>query len=361
MVLPGMGREGQEKLKNAKVLVIGAGGLGCPVLLYLAAAGVGTIGIVDGDQVSSSNLHRQVLYGTDDVGKSKAGTAGLRLREMNSFITVYTYPTHLSGHNARELLGAYDWVVDCTDNFPARYLINDACVLLGKPFVYGAIHRFEGQVSVFNYADNNGERGPTYRCLFPEPPPPDQVPNCAEAGVLGVLPGVVGLFQATEIVKAVTGTGKVLSGELLIMDLLETSFRKIRFRRSRDAGKITGLIDYEAYCRGADRDEVKSLTVHELQGKLEAGETITLLDVREPHEYQICRLEGATLIPLKEVAARAGQISREAPVVVYCHFGGRSEKAIRLLQGQFGFTNLYNLDGGIDAWAREIDEDMERY
>jgi adenylyltransferase/sulfurtransferase len=361
MVLPGMGPEGQEKLKRARVLVVGAGGLGCPVLLYLAAAGVGTLGIADGDVVSHSNLHRQVLYGGRDVGRPKAETAAGRLREMNPLITVCVHPAHLSSGNALELLAGYDWVVDCTDNFPARYLINDACVLLGKPFVYGAIHRFEGQVSVFNHRGPNGEQGPTYRCLFPEPPPPEQVPNCAEAGVLGVLPGVVGLFQATEVVKALTGNGKVLSGELLLMDLLETSFRKIRFRRTPQASQVTGLIDYEVFCRGAAPDEVKSLTVHELHDKLEAGEAVALLDVREPHEYEVCRLEGASLVPLKQVAARAPGIPRDRPVVVYCHFGGRSEGAVRQLQAEFGFTNLYNLQGGIDAWAREIDEEMERY
>jgi adenylyltransferase/sulfurtransferase len=366
MVLPGMGPEGQEKLKSARVLVVGAGGLGCPVLLYLAAAGVGTLGIADGDVVSLSNLHRQVLYGTPDVGQSKAETAARRLREMNPLITVTVYPAHLTSSNALEWLAGYDWVVDCTDNFPARYLINDACVLLGKPFVYGAIHRFEGQVSVFNHPGPDGAPGPTYRCLFPEPPPPDQVPNCAEAGVLGVLPGVVGLFQATEVVKALTGHGKVLGGELLLMDLLETSFRKIRFRRTPRAGQVTGLIDYELFCRGAapadaTANEVKSLTVHELHDKLEAGEAVALLDVREPHEYEVCRLEGATLVPLRHVAARAAAIPRDRPVVVYCHFGGRSEGAVRQLQAEFGFTNLYNLQGGIDAWAREIDEEMARY
>ena len=361
MVLPGMGPEGQEKLKRARVLVVGAGGLGCPVLLYLAAAGVGTLGIADGDVVSSSNLHRQVLYGTADVGKPKAATAAARLREMNPLITLHTHPAHLSSSNALGILGGYDWVVDCTDNFPARYLINDACVLLGKPFVYGAIHRFEGQVSVFNYAGSGGALGPTYRCLFPEPPPPDQVPNCAEAGVLGVLPGVAGLFQATEVVKALTGNGKVLSGELLLLDLLETSFRKIRFRRTPDAGKVTGLIDYEAYCRGAAPDEVNSLSVHELHEKLQAGQAVALLDVRESHEFDVCHLEGATLVPLRHVAARADGIPRDRPVVVYCHFGGRSEGAVRQLQEKFGFTNLYNLQGGIDAWAREIDEEMARY
>ncbi|HEX8529939.1 MAG TPA: ThiF family adenylyltransferase, partial [Cytophagales bacterium] len=324
---------------------------------------VGTLGIADGDVVSASNLHRQVLYGAGDVGDSKAETAARRLREMNPLITVAVHPAHLSGGNALALLAGYDWVVDCTDNFAARYLINDACVLLGKPFVYGAIHRFEGQVSVFNHAGPNGEPGPTYRCLFAEPPPPDQVPNCAEAGVLGVLPGVVGLLQATEVVKALTGNGNVLSGELLLLDLLETSFRKIRFRRTPRAAQVTGLIDYEAFCRGADAppDAVRSLTVYALHDKLAAGEAVALLDVREPHEYEVCRLDGATLMPLKQVAARAHAIPRDRPVVVYCHFGGRSEAAVRQLQAEFGFTNLYNLQGGIDAWAREIDEEMERY
>jgi adenylyltransferase/sulfurtransferase len=340
MVLPGMGPEGQEKLKRAKVLVVGAGGLGCPVLLYLAAAGVGTLGIADGDVVSASNLHRQVLYGTGDVGRPKAETAARRLREMNPLITVSVHPAHLSSGNALDLLAGYDWVVDCTDNFPARYLIN--------------------------HAGPGGEPGPTYRCLFAEPPPPDQVPNCAEAGVLGVLPGVVGMLQATEVVKALTGNGKVLGGELLLLDLLDTSFRKIRFRRTPRANQVTGLIDYEAFCRGAAPPDqtpgaVRSLTVHALHDKLEAGEAVALLDVREPHEYAVCHLEGATLVPLRHIGERADEIPRDRPVVVYCHFGGRSERAVQQLQAEFGFTNLNNLEGGIDAWAREIDEEMERY
>jgi len=361
MILPGMGREGQEKLKRAKVLVVGAGGLGCPALLYLAAAGVGAIGIVDGDAVSVSNLHRQVLYGAGDVGKPKAQTAAGALRNLNPFLTIQSHPVHLSRQNALALLEGYEWVVDCTDNFPARYLINDACVLLQKPFVYGAIHRFEGQVSVFNYQQPEGERGPTYRCLFPVPPPPDQVPNCAEAGVLGVLPGVVGLLQATEIVKAITGLGQALSGELLLMDLLETSFRKIRFRRTAAADQVTELIDYELFCRGSVPSEIRHWRAEELREKREAGGEVGLLDVREPHEYAICHLEGATLIPLNALPGRVDQIPRDKPVVVYCHFGGRSEKAIRQLQQEFGFTNLYNLRGGIDAWARAVDEEMARY
>ena len=361
-ILPEIGTEGQEKLKNARVLVVGAGGLGCPVLLYLAAAGVGTLGIVDGDTVSESNLHRQVLYGTADVGLPKAGVATRRLGE-NSFVRAIPYAHRLDRTNALDTIRQYDLVVDCTDNFAARYLVNDACVLLGKPFVYAAIHRFEGHVSVFNYADPRqtvATPGPTYRCLYPEPPGPGQIPNCEQAGVVGTLPGVVGIYQANEVIKLLTGAGRVLSGELLILDLLEMTTRKIRVPRRPEAGKITELIDYDVFCNGFDANSVKVLNGRELQQKLVAGEEIVLVDVREPYEYDICHLEGAILIPMDSVGERLSRIPVDQPVVMYCHHGMRSAHVIRYLQGQ-GYTNLLNLSGGIDAWAREVDRKMAVY
>jgi sulfur-carrier protein adenylyltransferase/sulfurtransferase len=360
-ILPEIGANGQHKLKNARVLVIGAGGLGCPVLLYLSAAGVGTLGITDGDTVSESNLHRQILYRTADVGQPKVQVAAERLREANPYGQVLTYPFPLDRENALDTLREYDIVVDCTDNFATRYLTNDACVILNKPFVYAAIHRFEGQVSVFNYSDTPGEYGPTYRCLFPEPPGPGEVPNCNEAGVIGVLPGIIGLYQANEVIKMITGVGHVLSGELLIMDLLEMISRKIRIRRSPEAGKITELIDYEVFCNGGfDPNEVRAISPAELEEKMTAGEDWALIDVREPYEFDICQLPNATLIPLGRIGQQVDRIPRDKPVAMYCHHGMRSAHVIRSLQQQ-GFTNLYNLSGGIDAWAREVDTEMEMY
>ncbi|MBC7922170.1 MAG: ThiF family adenylyltransferase [Ferruginibacter sp.] len=362
-VLPEIGTQGQEKLKNARVLVVGAGGLGCPVLLYLAAAGVGTLGIVDGDAVSESNLHRQILYGTADVGYSKAAVATRRLGELNPFVRAVPYAHHLDRTNALDIGRQYDLVVDCTDNFAARYLVNDTCVLLDKPFVYAAIHRFEGHVSVFNYTDRRqtiATPGPTYRCLFPEPPGPGQIPNCEQAGVVGVLPGIVGIYQANEVIKLITGAGRGLSGELLILDLLAMTTRKIRFRRRAEAGEITALIDYEAFCHGFRADQVKAIDGRALHQKLAAGEAVVLVDVREPYEYDICHLEGAILIPMDRVGERPDRIPVDRPVVVYCHHGMRSAHVIRELQ-QKGYTNLLNLSGGIDAWARAVDRAMAVY
>jgi adenylyltransferase/sulfurtransferase len=360
-LLPEIGRDGQEKLKNARVLVIGAGGLGCPVLLYLTAAGVGTLGVVDSDTVSESNLHRQILYRSADVGLPKVQVATERLREANHFVNIRSYAHAFDRNNALDLLREYDVVVDCTDNFAARYLINDACVILNKPFVYAAIHRFEGQVSVFNYTNVQGEQGPTYRCLFPEPPSPGQVPNCNEAGVIGVLPGLIGLYQANEVIKMITGVGHVLNGELLVMDLLEMTHRKIRIRRSPKAGHIHELIDYEVFCNGGfDPDEIKTLSASELDQKLAPGNDWALIDVREPYEFDICRLPQATLLPMGRIMQHLDLIPRDKSVLMYCHHGIRSAQVIRFLQQQ-GYRNLFNLSGGIDSWAREVDSAMERY
>ncbi len=359
-ILPEIGREGQEKLKNARVLVVGAGGLGCPVLLYLVAAGVGTLGVVDGDTVSESNLHRQILYGTSDVEKPKVAVAVQRLHESNPFVELIPYARHLDRTNALEILAKYEVVIDCTDNFAARYLINDACVMLKKPFVYAAIHRFEGQVAVFNCHDANGQRGATYRCLFPEPPGPGQIPNCDEAGVIGVLPGIIGLYQANEVIKLITGAGHILNGELLLLDLLEMTTRKIRIRRRPEADQITELIDYEAFCNSVDPKQMKTITVTELDEKLKLREEWTIIDVRESYEYDICHLPDATLIPMGKVLQQSDRIPRDKSVVVYCHHGTRSASVIRSLQEK-GYPNLYNLTGGIDAWAREVDEEMEMY
>jgi len=360
-LLPEVGVKGQEKLKNARVLVIGAGGLGCPVLLYLTASGVGTLGVVDGDTVSESNLHRQILYRSADVGRPKVQVASERLQEANPFVHIIPYPFPLDRTRALDLLRPYDVVVDCTDNFAARYLINDACVMLHKPFVYAAIHRFEGQLAVFNYTQADGTLGPTYRCLFPKPPGPGQVPNCNEAGVIGVLPGLIGLYQANEVIKILTGAGHVLNGELLVMDLLEMVNRKIRIRRSPQAGDIHELLNYEVFCNGGfNPEEVRGISASALNEKLVSGAPWPLIDVREPYEFDICQLPQASLIPMSRINQQLERIPRDKPVVVYCHHGVRSAQVIRFLQQQ-GFTNLYNLNGGIDAWAREVDEAMERY
>jgi adenylyltransferase/sulfurtransferase len=360
-LLPEIGTGGQEKLKNARVLVIGAGGLGCPVLLYLTAAGVGTLGVIDGDTVSESNLPRQILYRSSDVGLPKVQIAIERLKEANPFVTIRSYAYLLNRNNALDILREYDVVVDCTDNFAARYLTNDACVLLNKPFVYAAIHRFEGQVAVFNYTNAQAEQGPTYRCLFPEPLGPGQVPSCNEAGVIGVLPGLIGLYQANEVIKIITGVGHVLNGELLVMDLLEMTHRKIRIRRSPGAGHIRELIDYEVFCNGSfNPDEVRALSASELDEKITSGEDWKLIDVREPYEFDICRLPLSTLIPMSRIAGQLDRIPRDKPVVLYCHHGMRSAQVIRYLQQQ-GFSNLYNLSGGIESWALEVDDEMERY
>jgi sulfur-carrier protein adenylyltransferase/sulfurtransferase len=357
LILPEIGMTGQEKLKAARVLVVGAGGLGCPVLQYLTAAGVGTIGIADFDVVSESNLQRQILYGTADVGQPKAEVARQRLSQLNPFVSFQVHRERLTAQNVREILAAYDLVVDGTDNFPTRYLLNDACVLTDKPLVSGAIFKFEGQVSVFNY-----QGGPTYRCLFPTPPSPGEVPNCSQVGVMGVLPGIIGSLQANEVIKIITQTGEVLTGKLLLLDTLTLQSRTLKFKRKDTYADLELLEDYGAFCGEAATGEEKtgSISVTELEERLARQEPLFLLDVREPHEYDLCHLPGSTLIPLGSLPDRLGEIDRERPVVVYCHRGGRSAAAARLLQEQ-GINNLLNLEGGIDAWAANVDPEMERY
>jgi sulfur-carrier protein adenylyltransferase/sulfurtransferase len=340
--------------------VVGAGGLGCPVLQYLTAAGVGTIGIVDDDRVDASNLQRQVLYATDEVGQYKADVAARKLRAQNPFIRLKPYLTRLTKDNALEIMRDYDLVVDGTDNFATRYLINDACVLLNKPLVYGAIYKFEGQVSVFNYTAPDGTAGPTYRCLFPDPPAAGSVPNCAEIGVLGILPGIIGTYQANEVIKVITGIGKTLSGELLMIDLLTMTTRKMKVRRTFDTSQLTELGDYEEVCAVPEAD-LKELTPEELAGKLSRGEDIQLIDVREPYEFDICRIENAQLIPMNSIQRNLHKISRDKPVVFICHHGMRSAQVLEYVKRQTGLTKLYNLTGGIHAWAEEVDPEMEMY
>ena len=362
IIIPEFGLAAQKKLKAAKVLVVGWGGLGSPVLLYLAAAGVGTIGIVDFDVVDDSNLQRQVLFGKNDVGKLKAEAAKDRLESLNPYIRIQVHNTKLSSENALDILKDYDVVADGTDNFPTRYLVNDACVLLGKTNVYASIFQFEGQVSVFNYLNSQGERGPNYRDLYPTPPPPGLVPSCAEGGVLGVLPGIIGSLQASEVIKVVTGVGEPLSGRFFIFDALHFETRTFKIKRRDDNplnGKnpsITKLIDYEFFCGlktpVAERP-VKEISVQELQHWQTFGEKFHLIDVREPHEYELSNL-GAELIPLATVSAHADRFSKDIKVVVHCRSGVRSAKAIRELEDAFGFDNLYNLKGGILAYQAAV-------
>lgn len=373
--LPEIGLEGQKKLKAAKVLAIGTGGLGAPMLQYLAAAGIGTIGLVDFDKVESSNLHRQVLFGTSDVGRPKVEAAKERLQQINPHITIHTHEVRLSSENALEILKDYDIIADGTDNFPTRYLVNDASVMLGKPNVYGSIFQFEGQVSVFNYVDAEGNRGPNYRDLFPEPPPPGLVPSCAEAGVLGVLPGIIGSLQASEVIKLAAGIGEPLAGRLFLFDALNFSTRTLKIKKNEDnplTGKnpsITELIDYEAFCgipgaiNGVSQEvksDVPEISVKEYKAWLEHGEDVQLIDVREPYEYEIAEI-GGELIPLKTISDNTDKISRDKKVVVHCRSGKRSADAIMELREKFGFDNLYNLKGGILAWSKEIDDRVPEY
>lgn len=361
LAIPEIGLDGQKKLKAGRVLAVGTGGLGAPMLQYLAAAGVGTIGLVDFDKVDASNLHRQVLFGTRDVGRSKVEAARERLQEINPYINIHVYETRLTSENALEIMKDYDLVADGTDNFPTRYLINDAAVMLDKPNVHGSIFQFEGQLSVFNYVDNNGNRGPNYRDLFPEPPPPGLVPDCAEAGVLGVLPGIIGCLQASEVIKILTDIGEPLSGKLFLFDALSFSTKTIAFKKDKDnplTGEnrtITELIDYEAFCGSGSEipgEEVPEITVQEFKGLRVRGEEVQLIDVREPHEYDIAQI-GGELIPLKAILDNAGRIRRDAKVVIHCRSGKRSAAAIRQLRKAFGFDNLYNLKGGMLAWSEE--------
>ena len=370
MAMPEFGIEGQQKLKNSRVLVIGCGGLGAPLLHYLAAAGVGTIGILDFDEVEDSNLQRQVLFGTDDIGQPKVEVAKEKLLKLNPHIEIQTHHTQLTSENALETLKNYDVIADGTDNFPTRYLVNDACVMLNKVNVYGSIFRFEGQVSVFNYIDENGNAGPNYRDLFPTPPPPGMVPSCAEGGVLGVLPGIVGSLQVNEIIKVLTGVGEPLSGKLVRFDALKFEFRTFNVKKDKnnpvngENPTISELIDYEAFCglngQQSQNGEVKEVSVSEYKDMVDRNEDHQLIDVREEYEYYITNI-GGKLIPLDRIREFANEIDPDRKTVVHCRSGGRSRKAILKLQEEHGFNNLYNLKGGILAWADNIDNSVIKY
>jgi sulfur-carrier protein adenylyltransferase/sulfurtransferase len=367
IIIPDFGLQAQKKLKAAKVLVVGSGGLGSPALLYLAAAGVGTIGIVDFDVVDDSNLQRQVLFGVDAIGKPKAEEAKRRLLALNPHIRIQVHNTQLTSKNALDIIRDYDVVADGTDNFPTRYLVNDACVLLDKPNVYASIFQFEGQVSVFHYRNAAGELGPNYRDLYPTPPPPGLVPSCAEGGVLGVLPGIIGSLQALEVIKVITGVGETLSGRFYIFDALNFESRTFRIKRSPanplngDNPTITALIDYEQFCgMKAVEKPIKEISPQELRQWQERGEDLQVIDVREPHEYAIVNI-GAELMPLATVSANADRIDRDKKVVVHCKMGGRSAKAIRELEEKFGFQNLYNLKGGILGYIDEVEPELTKY
>ena len=350
--IPEFGMEAQLKLKRSKVLVIGAGGLGSPLLLYLAAAGVGHLGIVDFDRVDDSNLQRQVLYTVDDIGKSKAIRASERLRELNPHIEITAYPEPLSTDNALELFNQYDVVADGTDNFPTRYLVNDACVLTGKVNVYASIFRFEGQVSVFNFPEKDGERGPNYRDLFPEPPPPGMVPSCAEGGVLGVLPGIIGSLQANEVIKVITGVGEPLSGRLFLFDAASFTTRTLQVGKRPDT-RIEKLINYEEFCGMVPNAAVKTISVSELRNWQAVTKEVQLIDVRELHEYEVFNI-GGELIPLSQIESAVSRIATDRPVVIYCQSGKRSAQAIERLQALQPFDNLLNLEGGIIAWINLV-------
>jgi adenylyltransferase/sulfurtransferase len=370
LILPEVNVDGQRRIKAARVLCIGAGGLGSPAALYLAAAGIGTLGLVDADRVDASNLQRQILYGTTDVGKPKLEQARSRLRELNPGVEIVRHDARLTSANAAEIVAPYDLVIDGSDNFPTRYLSNDVCVFARKPNIYGSVFRFEGQASVF--APHLG--GPCYRCLFPEPPPPGAAPSCAEAGVLGVLPGIIGLIQATEALKLILGAGETLAGRLLHFDALKMKFREFNLRRDPacpvcgDTPSIFAPIDYEQFCAGpADDDDwfaapegVPAISVRELKAKMDSKEALTLIDVREPYEYEIARIDGSRLVPLGELETHLSELPRTGALVLQCHSGGRSEHATRLLQ-EAGFENVYNLEGGIDAWSVEVDPAVPRY
>jgi sulfur-carrier protein adenylyltransferase/sulfurtransferase len=366
LIMPEVGMDGQLKLKQAKVLCIGTGGLGAPLGLYLAAAGVGRIGLVDFDVVDSTNLQRQVLFGTSDVGRPKITAAADRLRNLNPDIRIDTFETHLSSDNALDIMKDYDIVVDGTDNFPTRYLVNDACVMLGKPNVYGSIFRFEGQITIFGYPD-----GPCYRCLYPEPPPPGLVPSCAEGGVLGVLPGIVGTIQAAETLKLIIGKGDPLVGRLLLFDALAMKFRELKLRKNPDCPvcgthpTVTKLIDYAEFCgiRGEEAPvmatNIPEMTPRDLKSRLDRGDDLFILDVREPHEYQICNLNGH-LIPLGELSRRVNELDSSREIVAHCRSGKRSADAVEFLQ-KAGFRKIWNLKGGILAWSDEVDSSVPKY
>ncbi|HXA56182.1 MAG TPA: molybdopterin-synthase adenylyltransferase MoeB [Candidatus Acidoferrum sp.] len=366
LIMPEVGMEGQLKLKNAKVLCIGTGGLGAPLGLYLAAAGVGKLGIVDFDVVDNTNLQRQVLFSTSDVGKPKVAAAAARLRGLNPDIEIVAHETNLTSDNALELFKDYDIIVDGTDNFPTRYLVNDACVILGKPNVYGSIFRFDGQITVFAYPG-----GPCYRCLYPEPPPPGLVPSCAEGGVLGVLPGIVGTIQAAETLKLILGKGDPLVGRLLLLDALGMKFRELKLRKNPECPvcgehpTVTKLIDYVEFCgiRGEEAPStvtnIPEITPKELKARLDRGDDLYILDVREPHEYQICNL-GGHLIPLGELSRRAAELDSSREIVAHCRSGKRSADAVDFLR-KAGFKKIWNLKGGILAWSDEVDPSVPKY
>jgi sulfur-carrier protein adenylyltransferase/sulfurtransferase len=366
LIMPEVALEGQKKLKQARVLTIGAGGLGSPLALYLAAAGIGTLGIVDFDVVDESNLQRQIIHGTSDVGRPKMESARDRIKDINPNVRVEAYEEALSSENALEIFEDFDVIVDGTDNFPTRYLVNDASVLSGKPNVYGSIFRFEGQASVF-YA----KEGPCYRCLYPEPPPPGLVPSCAEGGVLGILPGAIGTIQATETVKLILGIGEPLIGRLLLYDALGMRFREMKLRKDPSCPvcgenpTVNELIDYQEFCgiRQAQAqevtDEVPEITVKELKEKLDNGDGVSVLDVREPYEYEVANI-GARLIPLGELPERLVELDKDETLAVHCRTGPRSVRAVKLLQDA-GFDNVYNVKGGITAWSEEIDPSVPKY
>ena len=362
LAMPEFDIRSQQKLKSAKVLVVGAGGLGAPLLLYLAAAGVGTLGIVDFDTVDASNLQRQILYGVSDIGKSKVACARARLLELNPHIKVNTYPIALTSDNALDILRNYDIVADGTDNFPTRYLVNDACVLLGKINVFASIFRFEGQVAIFNAPLENGERSPNYRDIFPAPPPPGLVPNCAEGGVLGVLPGIIGSLQANEIIKWITGIGKPLVGELLLLDVAKFKSRTLKIP-SKPNTTITQLIDYEEFCAPTShqpKSAIHQLSPAQLQEWMESGKDFQLIDIREPYEFEIVHLD-ATLLPREKLLAQPQIINPDVPTVLYCRSGVRSRQVIEQLQQTEGLNNLYNLEGGILAWIDAMDPSLPKY
>ncbi len=368
LILPEVGVEGQRKLKAARVLCVGTGGLGSPLALYLAAAGVGTLGLVDFDVVDASNLQRQIIHSTADIGRKKLDSAEEKLKALNPALNVVKHETMLSSANALDILKDYDVIADGTDNFPTRYLVNDACVLLGKPNAYGSIFRFEGQASVFAAKD-----GPCYRCLYPEPPPPGLVPSCAEGGVLGILPGLIGVIQATEAIKLILGIGEPLIGRLLLVDALKLRFRELKLRKNPDCPvcgthpTVTKLIDYEQFCgirpetkeEQAMKNGIPQLSVKDLKKRMDAGENLFILDVREPFEYQIANI-GGKLIPQNEVPQRLAEIDRDREIIVQCKSGGRSQRIAEFLK-QSGYAKVANVSGGILAWSDQIDPSIPKY
>ncbi|HEY3467824.1 MAG TPA: adenylyltransferase/sulfurtransferase MoeZ [Amycolatopsis sp.] len=366
LIIPDVGVTGQKRLKNAKVLVIGAGGLGSPALLYLAAAGVGTLGIIDFDVVDESNLQRQVIHGQSDVGKLKAASAQESIAEINPLVKVHLHTDRLDSSNALEIFEQYDLILDGTDNFATRYLVNDAAVILGKPYVWGSIFRFEGQVSVF-WEDAPNGKGLNYRDLYPEPPPPGMVPSCAEGGVLGVLCASIGSIMVTEAIKLITGIGEPLLGRLISYDALEMKYREVKIRKDPETPKITELIDYEAFC-GVVSDEAaqaasgSTITPAELKAKFDNGDNFALIDVREPHEYEIVNIKGATLIPKDRILSgeALAELPQDKPIVLHCKSGARSAEALAALHAA-GFKDATHLGGGVLAWARQIDPSLPTY